>query len=268
VVREPFIEGNEPQDIDTLYQVYEVNRETGLLASVFSAVEQLEERIYLNVPSFAEEWATEAGIPLPPAIHDLDSDTTAENDLRISYPLNYSFVRGRVSISGSLPTEEFVSARLQYGQGMSPKSWLQIGQEITSPRSSGRLAFWDTQDLEDGIYAIQLVLVKSGQQIEKVSTVVSVDNSPPEVRLTTDFQDKQIPYQSGEELLFIAEVSNLSEIESVSFYINSELVTTREIPPYLYSWPITLGNFDLRVVATDQANNQGEYEVSFTVYRP
>ena len=268
VVREPFIEGNEPQEIDSLYQVYEVNRETGLLASVFSPAEQIEERVYLNVPPFAEEWAAEAGVPLPPNTHDLDSNKTEVNDLKISSPENYSFVRGMVNITGTLPKDDFLSARLQYGQGMNPKSWLQIGQEITTPVSGGRLGVWNTQELDDGIYAVQLVLVRRGQQIESVSAVISVDNTPPDVRLTPDLQDQQIRYEADKELLFTADLSNLSEIQSVSFYINSELVSTRVVPPYFYSWPLTLGHVDLRVVAIDQANNQGEYTASFIVYRP
>ena len=267
VVREPFIEGNEPQEIDSLYQVYEVNRETGLLASVFSPAEQIEERVYLSVPSVAEEWAAEVGIPLPPNTHDLDSNKPVGNDLKISYPDNFSFVRGSVHITGTLPKDDFLSARLQYGQGMNPNSWLQIGQEITTPVTSGQLATWDTLELEDGIYAIQLVLVRMGQQIESISSVVSVDNTPPDIRLTPDLQDQQIPFETGKELLFKVDLSNPSEIQSVSFFINSELVSTRGIPPYIYSWPLTLGHFDLRVVATDRANNQGEYSISFSVDR-
>jgi hypothetical protein len=268
VVREPFIEGNEPQELDSLYQVYEVNRETGLLASVFSPVEQIEERVYLNVPIFAQEWADQAGVPMPPSVHDLEDLQPEDNNLVIISPENFSFIRGRVNIRGTLPDEDFVSARLQYGQGMNPRSWLQIGPEITSPVTRGQLAYWDTQELEDGIYALQLVLVRTGQQIDKVSKVISVDNTSPEVGLTKDFQGKQIPYEADKELLFQADLSNISEIQSVSFYINSELVSTREVPPYLFSWPLTLGNIDLRVVATDLANNQGEYTVSFSVYRP
>jgi hypothetical protein len=245
-----------------------VNRETGLLASVFSPVEQIEERVYLQVPSFAEEWAAEAGIPMPPNTHDLDSQKLDVDDLKITYPDNYSFVRGTISITGTLPKDDFLSARLQYGQGMNPDSWLQIGKEIKTPVSGGRLAVWETQELEDGIYAIQLVLVRRGQQIDSVSSVVSVDNTPPDVQLTQDFQDQEIPYEAGREILFNADLATPSEIQSVTFYINSELVSTREVPPYFYSWPLTIGHFDLRVVATDQANNQGEYTVSFSVYRP
>lgn len=47
VAREIFIEGNEPVRLDDLYQVFEVNRETGRRATVFTPAELIERRVYL-----------------------------------------------------------------------------------------------------------------------------------------------------------------------------------------------------------------------------
>ncbi|MCJ7733153.1 MAG: hypothetical protein MUP11_01270, partial [Anaerolineales bacterium] len=267
IVREVFIQGNEPQGVDTLFQAIQVNRETGLLASVFTTSPQIEERVYLNVPTEAKEWAEKAGIDIPPTLYDLENLDQTREDFTFVTPNNLSFVNGQVRITGTIPEDEFVSARLQSGIGMNPRSWIQIGAEITSPGDNRRLGIWDTTELNDGIYALQLVVIKERQQIEKVSLVVSVDNTPPEMALKTDFLEGDIPYLAGKEILFEVDFENNSEIQQVDFYLNDDLLATRRVPPYIHAWPLTLGEFELIVVATDQANNQTELSISFEVIR-
>jgi len=263
IIREPFIVGNAPQEYDSLYQVLEVNRETSLLASVFTPAEKIEEKVFLTIPEVAVEWSLEAGIENPPEIYDLNFSDIADEDFAISSPDNFSSVRGIVSIVGSLPEDEFSSARLQFGEGMNPRSWQQLGADINSPISNAQITRWDTTDLDDGIYALQLVLVREGRQVENVSLVLSVDNTPPDVSLMTDYNNLKIPYEIGKELLF--QIESNPEIKEVDVYINSRLLASRNTPPYVFPWLVRLGEHDLRIVAFDQANNKGELSISFQV---
>ena len=185
----------------------------------------------------------------------------------ISYPDNFSFVHGDVRIIGAIPEDGFNSARLQYGKGMNPTSWLQIGEDILSPSTGKRLGIWETDNLEDGLYALQLVLVGEQLQIEKVSLVVSVDNTPPEIGLMSDLDGKTIPFEEGKELLFEAVFENNNEIQEVVFYINSYKVSSREAPPFVLLWEMTPGDIELRIVAEDHANNQSELIYTFEVAR-
>ena len=50
VVNEIFLEGRQPVQTDTLYQIFQVNAETGLLATVFTPPELVEKRTYMVVP--------------------------------------------------------------------------------------------------------------------------------------------------------------------------------------------------------------------------
>ncbi len=264
-VREIFIQGNEPQQVDSLYQVLDVNRETGLLASVFTPSEQIEERVYLTIPPEAADWAEQAGLSTPPDVYDLEYLDSQQDGFIISYPDNFSFVHGQVSILGSIPGDEFVSSRLQFGKGMNPTSWLQIGSDILAPGDSIRLGLWDTEDLEDGLYALQLVLVQEQQQVEKTSLVVSVDNTSPEMSLSPDLNGQAIVYLEGKELLFQPIFENSSEIQKVFFYLNSDYQSSREVPPFVFSWTMIPGKFELRIVAVDQANNRGELVINFEI---
>ena len=267
IVREVFIQGNEPLGYDELYQALEVNRETGLLASVFTPASQIEERVYMIVPPLADSWAEDAGIEIPPVVYDLGTDSEEEGSLFISKPTNLSFVRGKVRIVGSVPEEGFVSARLQYGAGLNPHSWLQLGGDITSPVDNKYLGTWDTTELEEGIYALQLVVIQENQQIQKRSLILSVDNTAPEMILITDLSGGKVPYQLGKDLLLEVRFTNPSEIEEVEFIMDDELLASRRIGPFIIPWQLTLGSHELVVRALDHAGNQTELSVSFSVER-
>ncbi len=61
LVSEVFLNGNEPVQADNMYRKFSINRETGLLATVFTLPQLIEERVYLVVPSDARSWAEGAG---------------------------------------------------------------------------------------------------------------------------------------------------------------------------------------------------------------
>jgi len=266
-VREIFIQGNEPQSVDTLYQIKEVNRETGLLASVFTPVRLVEERVYLEFPLEALKWAEESEIAAPPTLYDLDFHDPETVGFTISRPKNLSFVNGQVGILGSIPPEDFLSARLQFGSGMNPGSWVQIGPDINDPGDAIWLGSLDTTELDDGVYALQLVLIKENQQIKKVSRIVSVDNTIPVIDFNSDISEGTVEYIRGKDFLFEAEFVNNSEIDQVDFYLNGLLLGSRKTPPYLIPWEMQLGEYQLMIKAIDLAGNQAELVVDFNVNR-
>ncbi len=265
VVREVFITGYEPLVPDTLYQALEVNRETGLLASVFTPAEAIEQQVFLNVPPRAQDWAAQAGVPTAPSLYDLGDQNREQGGLTLLTPENLSFVRGRVIITGSIQEEDFISARLQFGPGLNPHSWLQIGDEISTPVERGYLGTWDTTELEEGIYALQLVLFKENQGIEKTSLLLSVDNTPPEIILITDLSGGEISYQPGKELLLEVQFTNSSEIERVEFRMDGEFLASRKVEPFLIPWALVPGDHVLTVKALDQAGNRADLKIEFRV---
>jgi hypothetical protein len=78
VVNEVFLDGRQPVETDTLYQTFQINIESGLLATVFTPPELVETRTYMVVPPQARQWAQTAGIDTPP---------TTRSRPRRSYPV-------------------------------------------------------------------------------------------------------------------------------------------------------------------------------------
>ena len=95
LVSEVFLNGNEPIQADTMYRKYAVNRETGLLATVFTLPQLIEERVYLVVPPDARSWAEGAGLEIPPANYDVIQAPRFDENVNITAPELFSEVSGR-----------------------------------------------------------------------------------------------------------------------------------------------------------------------------
>jgi membrane carboxypeptidase/penicillin-binding protein len=172
LVSEVFLEGNEPLQPDTMYRKYAINRETGLLATVFTLPQLVEERIYLVVPSEARSWAESAGLAVPPSSYDVIQSPQFNPDVNITAPELFVEVNGNLKIEGTAAGNDFVSYRVLVGQGLNPQEWIRLA-EGTEPVTNGLLAEWDTSGLM-GLYAIQLQVVRSDQRVDTAIGQVTV----------------------------------------------------------------------------------------------
>lgn len=264
VVTEVFSSGNEPVAYDNLYRTFQINRETGRLATVFTPVELIEERTYMVVPPEAQEWARIMNLPVPPQEYDLIQPPPPSPNVQISTPTLYSFVSGKVALQGSATGEGFRSYQLQVGEGINPQTWIQIGEESTRPVTSGLLGEWDTTGL-DGLYAVRLLVVRDDQTVETHITQVTVDNQPPLVRVTAPLDGEELEPRSRSVTLQASAEDNLG-IDRVTWWVDGQLVGTSTQAPYSLLWTAQPGEHMLRVEAVDLAGNAAvSAEVEFLV---
>jgi membrane carboxypeptidase/penicillin-binding protein len=172
VVNEVFLQGNEPVQADTMYRKYAINRETGLLATVFTLPQLVEDRVYLVVPPEARAWAEGAGLAIPPSTYDVIQAPQVNPEVNITSPALFSEVNGVVPIEGTAAGSDFVSYRVLVGQGLNPEEWIQIG-EGAAPVTDDRLAQWDTNGLS-GLYAVQLQVIRTDQRVDTAVIQVTI----------------------------------------------------------------------------------------------
>jgi hypothetical protein len=172
LVSEVFLHGNEPVQADNMYRKYSINRETGLLATVFTLPQLIEERVYLVVPGEARSWAESAGLEIPPASYDVIQAPLFNENVSITSPDLFSEVSGDVQIEGTATGEEFVSYRVLVGQGLNPQDWIQIA-DGNEPVIEDELTEWNTEGLS-GLYAVQLQVVQSDQRVDTAIIQVTV----------------------------------------------------------------------------------------------
>ncbi len=263
VVDEIFLEGRQPVQVDTLFQVFQVNAETGLLATVFTPPELVEKRTYMLVPPEARLWAKSAGIPTPPTDYDTVQQPAVLPDTHITTPEMFSDGRLVIQIRGSAAGADFVSYRLEYGQGLYPSRWVQIGTDSRTPVAEGLLGSWDTTSL-DGLYALRLMVVRHDQRVDQAVVQVTLDNTPPQVAITYPQAGQTISLAQEPQVALQAQAGD-PFLKDVAFYVDGVLVGRSSLAPFGVVWAAKTGAHTLRVVATDRAGNTAEAKLTFSV---
>jgi membrane peptidoglycan carboxypeptidase len=265
IAQEAFLQGNEPTQVDNLYQKYSVNRETGSLATIFTPPDMVEEKVFLEVPSQAVEWASNSGFPLPPDTYDVIYATEPKlPDVQITSPQTFDHVSAQVHFFGSAAGPNFSFYRLQVGKGLNPQEWVQIGDDINKPVKDGLLGTWDTSGLE-GLYVVQLQVVRQDRSVDKDNLQLTIDNTQPQVEILTPTEGEEISFQLGESILMQVSASDNLMLERVEFVVDGELRMTLLQPPLIILWPERMGEHKLTVRAYDLAGNSGESSISFSV---
>jgi len=267
VVSEVFLKGNEPNAYDSLYQVVEINRETGRLATVFTPPALVEEKVFLVAPPEARAWVLSAGLPLPPEDYDAIQPLQPSPEVRIDSPASFAYVSGKVNIRGTAAGEDFRFFQLQAGQGLNPRDWLIITPESEgqSPVQDSVLGVWDTSGLE-GLYAIRLMVVRQNQQVETAVIQVTVDNTAPQARIDYPLPGQTVELDRQQSITFRAEVTDAVGISRVVWQVDGKIVGESLQAPYVFTWQPRPGRHTLKIEAFDPAGNRGESEtVSFQV---
>jgi membrane carboxypeptidase/penicillin-binding protein len=261
VVREVFIHGTEPTHYDNLYQPFLINKETNKLATLNTPLEFVEEWVYLIPPPEALEWAHQAGIEGPPQEYDTQYEGLEVNpEVNFSSPLPFDILNGEVILQGNAKPEAFQYYRLQYGRGLNPNRWIQIGQDKSTPVSDGVLGTWDTEGL-NGLYTLQLVVVQSDGKIATAATYVTIDNQPPIIQLLSPTSGQEYYWPEDREVVIEVEVFEEVSLAKVVFYVDDRPIETVTFPPYSSRWQLGLaGEHTIYVRAVDVAGNQADSE--------
>lgn len=262
--RELFLPGFEPTQVDNFYQRQYINRNNGKLATVFTPLEMIMEKVFVNIPDEAEVWALQNDFSISPTEYDsIPASAELESfEYQVS-PAMHTFIRGQLNVEASLSLEEDNSYRILLGEGLYPKAWLEIGRgEI--PDDGKVASSWDVSDLE-GTYVFQLQILSSDTAIRDIFRLVMIDNKAPELEISSPTSGQVLRMAENPNLLLSAQIKDNLDLREVAYYLDGSLIASQIRAPYQLTWPASLGDHRLRVRAVDQAGNQIEEEVSFTV---
>ncbi|RME99790.1 MAG: hypothetical protein D6768_14265, partial [Chloroflexi bacterium] len=244
-VTELFLEGTEPTQEDNVHQLFRINRENGKLATVYTPPELVEERVYEIYPPVANDWVRENGIPQPPTEYD-DSIGPAINAGPVAFinPRPYEYVKGGVVITGNATIDSFQLYRLEVGKGLNPTEWKQLGGDYTSPVEGGPLAFWDTTAEEEGLYTLQLTVVRGDQSFERRSIQVTVDNTPPELTLVNPEPDSVYQYNPkallNDWVNFQVDAKDNLSMSRVEYFVDNEKIGETTVAPFTLRWTVEM----------------------------
>ena len=259
---ELFIPGNEPKSYDTLHQAFLIDKTTGKLATAFTPPEQVEEKVFEIYPPEAYEYVVKAEIPQPPTEYDTvyGPPPNAYGDVAVISPGAYSYIRGQTVITGNARIGNFESYRLDFGQGLNPTQWQQIGPDHFNPVDQGPLELWDVTPF-DGLYSLRLSVLQRDGNIATSVVQVTVDNISPTLKLIYPPDDEVYFFGKDEWISLNPDVSDNIAIDRVEFFADDEATpfVVRPAPPYDAKWLLDdgkkLGKHTLHAVAYDKAGN-------------
>lgn len=266
VVSEVFLTGNEPVAYDTLYQVVQINRETGRRATVFTPPSLVDEKVYMNLPPEALEWAQSQGIEIPPEKYDAIQMPLMPENAQMTHPAPFAMVHGEVIIRGTAGGAGFTFYQLQAGEGLNPQSWIEIASG-DQPVKNGVLGKWNTTGLE-GLYALRLQVIRADQTVDTAILQVTVDNTAPYVRILSPLPEQTFTLKPRQSITLLAEAEDTGGIARVEWWLDGQKIGESRVAPFSLPWQAGEGQHTLLVRAFDAAGNMGETSlITFRVSR-
>ncbi|MBU9711171.1 Ig-like domain-containing protein [Evansella tamaricis] len=129
-----------------------------------------------GLPFFLEMFHLESGRFGDSAGRTLTFSDLKKPEIVISSPTEYDFLKGTISIEGSIKDYDLKSYSLHYGEGSSPSKWSEISFNETA--TDGVLGSWDTRGIPNGLYTLRVVAVDTSGNQASLDRLVYV-NIPP-----------------------------------------------------------------------------------------
>ena len=207
------------------------------------------------LPPEAADWANYADIPKPPREYDTVYAQSEQAEAAVlTSPIPFSYVHGVVPVQGTVRGDAFQYYRLQFGKGLNPEQWSQLGGDNSEQMVNGVLHQWDTTGLA-GLYTLQLLVVRADQRFDLSTVQVTVDNQAPMVSLIAPWPG-EIFSMKDESIVIQSEVSDDFSVEFVEVWVDDLKVETQTVAPFTTRWPIdTVGPHRIYLRAADAAGN-------------
>jgi hypothetical protein len=152
----------------------------------------------------------------------------------------FGYVSGMVEIVGNA-RNNVRFWRLDYGQGLDPQQWVQIGGDHPFETNNGLMEFWNVSEL-DGLYTLRLTTVGHDDAIREDVIQVTVDNVPPAMELNYPEEGMTYTLEDDEWINVQATVGDNVSLDRVDFYIDGEPFATSTVPPYNKAWTIVMSD--------------------------
>lgn len=239
-IREVFLPGTVPTEHDNIHQTFRVCRSSGKLATVYCPLDEVTEKVFEIYPPEAADWVRENNVPQPPTEYcDVHGPSPVTGDVAIASPRPYDYIHGIVQVKGNARGPDVQLYRLQFGPGLNPSSWTQIGGDHYHTVDNGLLETWDVRDL-DGLITLQLSAVDWNNSYRQSTIQVTVDNEAPTIEITYPITEQLYVMEEDEWVSIQAQAVDNFSMDRVEFFFDDEMLTYDTVSPYNQRWTIVM----------------------------
>lgn len=253
---------------DTLWELVEINTQTGQRASINTPRELRNTVQYFIPPDEARDWWRANGQPLPPEDFDTVTRPNLLSSTVILQPGNYDIVGGVVDIRGDVDEAALDTWQLSFGEGANPSQWINLNDPQNTFTPGTSLTSWDTSGLDAGTYVLQLRVIRDDGTPESGFAQVTVDNIPPSVVLGAGEPGQIFEWPTEDTIPVVADVTDNVRVSRVDFYRNGQYVSTDEEFPFEYQHSISRTGLEtFTAVVYDAVDNSSEATIEVQVVR-
>ncbi len=250
---------------DHYWKTVEINRANGQLATVNTPDALREAATYFIPPDEVMDWWVENGKPLPPSSYSTEGDAASAKPVRFLSPLDYAYVGATVEIAAVISRAGAESWQLEYGAEVNPEKWFMISERQPLDTGGEIATKWETA-LFSGIYTLRLSVTFADGSIETDTRLLTFDNTPPAVKLTTSNGVSRIRFSSQRVVSLLADVRDNLTIDRVEFLSDGELLGEDRVWPYGYEYELEgAGEFVFKAIAYDQVGNRAASELTLLI---
>jgi hypothetical protein len=223
-----------------IHKAYNVNKETGKLATPNTPPELVERRVYEIYPPEAEDWAREAEIAEPPSEHDDYASSRASEDIAILQPEMFGYVSELVEIKGNA-RNNVRFWKLDFGQGLDPTEWVQIGGDHPYEVNGDLMEYWDVAEL-DGLFTLRLTAIGHDDTVRQDVLQVTVDNKPPSMKVNHPEEGMVFTKEDDEWINIQVTAGDNVSMAGVDFELDGKELGRSTVSPYNKSWTIVMSD--------------------------
>jgi penicillin-binding protein 1C len=233
---EIFEAGTEPTASDNIWQAFDIDKETGNLASPLTPPERRETRVYQILPQEAADWVAQSGIPQPPTQQTAVNIEDFDPDAAIISPTLNSYISGLVELKGNARGGPY---HVEYGLGLDPSEWIPIGGEHGEEVVNNVLERFDTSGVGEGLYTLRLT-VNRGDGPRVWTTPVTIDHSAPTAVISDPRPDRLYVMETDEQINVNAIANDTWAVDRVEYMIDGVVFASSTVAPFNERWKIVM----------------------------
>ncbi|MCB0205450.1 MAG: hypothetical protein KDH89_11580, partial [Anaerolineae bacterium] len=140
---------------------------------------------------------------------------------------------------GNARLDGFANYRVEFGEGVNPASWTQIGPEHGNQVGEGTLEFWDTSGL-NGLYSLRVLVTRGDGSVKEGVIQLTVDNTAPTVDIIAPVEGQRYVTEDDEWVSITADANDDWAMDRVDFYMDGAKIGTSTVPPFSRRWDLEL----------------------------